>query len=593
MLSSSLLAYGLLAVGATALRGTRVRRQDGPVASDIASDCTWWDTAFDETYDCQYFEDSWWLDHKDFMDWNPSLKSDCSGIVVGNSYCVEVNDGLPRDTDKPTSTTSEPEPTGGAGKPSPTQDGLIESCVSFYLAENGDTCSKIIAKYGTFKFQDFLKWNPAVEDDCSGLWAKTYYCVGVPGTPTEAPTNVPSLTGNGKPSPTQDGLIDSCTDFYLAKLGDTCSKIVKAYGTFNLAEFLKWNPAVEKDCSGLWAKMYYCVGIPGTSTKEPTKTTADQPKPTNGIATPSPVQDGMVKNCNKFHKIMKTTICANIERYYSLPLAIFYKWNPAVGTSCTSLLVDYYVCVSTIDWTPPKATTTTKAPTPTNRIATPSPIQDGMVKNCNKFHKIMKTTTCANIERYYNLPLATFYQWNPAVGTSCTSLLVDYYVCVSVVGWTPPTATMTTKVPTPTNGIATPSPVQAGITKSCNKFHLVSSTTTCTSIQNYYKITMAQLSSWNPAVGSTCNGLWANYHVCVGVLGQTPTQPDPSNPTPSPVQAGMIKNCKKFHLVATTTTCDSIQKYYKITMAQLRKWNPAIDANCNGLWAKYYVCVQA
>ncbi|RTE79633.1 hypothetical protein BHE90_005874 [Fusarium euwallaceae] len=508
MLSSSLLAYGLLAVGATALRGTRVRRQDGPVASDIASDCTWWDTAFDETYDCQYFEDSWWLDHKDFMDWNPSLKSDCSGIVVGNSYCVEVNDGLPRDTDKPTSTTSEPEPTGGAGKPSPTQDGLIESCVSFYLAENGDTCSKIIAKYGTFKFQDFLKWNPAVEDDCSGLWAKTYYCVGVPGTPTEAPTNVPSPTGNGKPSPTQDGLIDSCTDFYLAKSGDTCSKIVKAYGTFNLAEFLKWNPAVEKDCSGLWAKMYYCVGIPGTSTKEPTKTTADQPKPTNGIATPSP-------------------------------------------------------------------------------------IQDGMVKNCNKFHKIMKTTTCANIERYYSLPLATFYQWNPAVGTSCTSLLVDYYVCVSVVGWTPPTATMTTKVPTPTNGIATPSPVQAGITKSCNKFHLVSSTTTCTSIQNYYKITMAQLSSWNPAVGSTCNGLWANYHVCVGVLGQTPTQPDPSNPTPSPVQAGMIKNCKKFHLVATTTTCDSIQKYYKITMAQLRKWNPAIDANCNGLWAKYYVCVQA
>lgn len=27
-------------------------------------------------------------------------------------------------------------------------------------------------------------WVPAVGNDCSGLWAKTYHCFGVPGTPT-------------------------------------------------------------------------------------------------------------------------------------------------------------------------------------------------------------------------------------------------------------------------------------------------------------------------------------------------------------------------------------------------------------------------
>ncbi|RYO89763.1 hypothetical protein DL766_002650 [Monosporascus sp. MC13-8B] len=88
-------------------------------------------------------------------------------------------------------------------------------------------------------------------DDCSGLWAKTYYCVGVPGTPTAPPT---TPTGNPKPSPTQDGLIDTCIRFYLAVAGDTCDKIVKAHGTFKFDQFLKWNPAVGKDCSGLWAK---------------------------------------------------------------------------------------------------------------------------------------------------------------------------------------------------------------------------------------------------------------------------------------------------------------------------------------------------
>jgi hypothetical protein len=54
----------------------------------------------------------------------------------------------------------------------------------------------------------------------------------------------------------------------------------------------------------------------------------------------------------------------------------------------------------------------------------------------------------------------------------------------------------------PGNGIETPSPIQTGITKNCNKFHLIKSTTTCASIQDYYKITMAQIAQWNLAIGA-------------------------------------------------------------------------------------------
>jgi LysM repeat protein len=302
----------------------------------------------------------------------------------------------------------------------------------------------------------------------------------------------------------------------------------------------------------------------------------------------------MIKNCNKFHPVSKTTTCGSIEKYYKLPLSQFLAWNPAVGKDCSGLWANYYVCVSVVGYKP--SPTTTAKPTttkPANGINTPSPIQDGMVKNCEKFHQIKSTTTCSSIESYYNLPLATFLSWNPAVGKDCAHLLTDYWVCIATIGWKPPTKT-TTKAATatkPANGISTPTPIQSGMVSNCNKFHMVKSTTTCDSIQNYYKISLADFVKWNPAVGSKCTGLWTNYNVCVGVIGGTPTKPSNGVTTNSPIQSGMVSNCKKFHMVKSTTTCDSIQKYYKITMAQLVKWNTAIGSKCTGLWANYNVCV--
>jgi hypothetical protein len=154
---------------------------------------------------------------------NPSVKDDCSGIKAGNSYCVEVTR---KATPTPTPTSATPTPTPTIVKPSPTQEGLIDTCVNFYFAVAKDNCEKIAAKYGTFSVDEFISWNPAVGDDCSGIWAKTYYCVGIPGTPTAPVTTVtPSSTGAPKPSPTQEGLIDSCTDFYYAVANDSCEKI--------------------------------------------------------------------------------------------------------------------------------------------------------------------------------------------------------------------------------------------------------------------------------------------------------------------------------------------------------------------------------
>jgi hypothetical protein len=45
------------------------KRQDGPTAPDTASDCSFWDTMYDSSMDCKYFEDGWGLTHEQFLDY--------------------------------------------------------------------------------------------------------------------------------------------------------------------------------------------------------------------------------------------------------------------------------------------------------------------------------------------------------------------------------------------------------------------------------------------------------------------------------------------------------------------------------------------
>ncbi|KAF5664954.1 hypothetical protein FHETE_6814 [Fusarium heterosporum] len=364
-----------------------------------------------------------------------------------------------------------------------------------------------------------------------------------------------------------------------------------------ITEFKRWNPSVKDNCKGMAVGRSYCtkaVFEPEQPEPEPEPKPSSQPKPSptqpsNGIKTPPSIQPGMVSNCNKFAFVEVGASCSDIAKEYGISLTQFTTWNKGIGSTCTGMWGDAWACVSVIGLETP-----TK-PTPTNGIVTPSPIQDGVHKDCNKFHKVKSTTTCANIRDYYNLPLKEFYSWNPSVGTNCQSLLVDYHVCVSIVGWKAPVSSPTPSPTQPSNGIKTPSPIQSKMIKSCNKFAIVKSTTTCSSIQSYYKITMSQIAQWNPDVGSDCKGLWVGYNVCVGVVGQkpTPTNPPSGITTPSPTQPKVVNNCKKFALVKSTTTCSSIQSYYKITMAQIAKWNPTIGSDCKGLWKDYYVCVSA
>lgn len=311
-------------------------------------------------------------------------------------------------------------------------------------------------------------------------------------------------------------MVQNCNRFHLIKDTTTCQGIAD-YNKITIADFFEWNTGINKACTNLWLGTYACAGVFGSkpvlsTTTKPATTTTTTTKAGNGIATPTPIQPGMVDNCNEFHLVRDTTTCQGIANYNKIAINDFYKWNKGINKACTNLWLGAYACAGVVGSKPftttkPISTTTTQ---PSNGVATPSPILPGMVSNCNKFHLVRSTTTCQGIVDYNKITTTNFRNWNTGINSGCTNLLLGYYACAGVIGGSAPPPT-TTKPST----VATPTPIQAGMTKGCTKFHYVRSTTTCQGILDYNKISLARFVKWNPAVKSDCSNLWANTHACV------------------------------------------------------------------------------
>lgn len=221
---------------------------------------------------------------------------------------------------------------------------MVSNCNKFHYIAKGVVCSQVIS-YQKITLADFIKWNPTVGEDCTGMWAEVNVCVGVIGGAT---SNTPSPTtsaGNGvqTPQPTQPGMVTNCAKFHWVAPGVVCSQIT-SYQKISLADFVKWNPSVGSDCTGMQANVNVCVGLIGgtPTTSKPTTTTTSAG---NGIQTPQPTQPGMVSNCKKFHWVAEGVTCSQIISYNKITLQDFVKWNAGVGSDCRSMWAKTNVCV--------------------------------------------------------------------------------------------------------------------------------------------------------------------------------------------------------------------------------------------------------
>lgn len=124
------------------------------------------------------------------------------------------------------------------------------------------------------------------------------------------------------------------------------------------------------------------------------------------------------------------------------------RQNPSLdGTTCTPFNEKQSYCVgvcekdcttrTTSSSTRPStasrhATTSTTTSTSGPQEATPSPIQDGMVRGCKAFTLVTKDSSCADIANQYGLAVSDLVSLNPAFKDDCSGKLPNYYACVRV-----------------------------------------------------------------------------------------------------------------------------------------------------------------
>ncbi|KAI1466532.1 carbohydrate-binding module family 50 protein [Daldinia caldariorum] len=158
------------------------------------------------------------------------------------------------------------------------------------------------------------------------------------------------------PTLMQIGIASDCSAYHQARAGDTCSKIAAKYKLSDAADFVKWNPAVEADCSGLRTHYFYCVAIKdGSSALDPIDPIDDPKTVSRGVTTgippgcirvhPTPTQPGSVCRCKLWHEVAMEDTCVSIEAHYQISADDFNKWNPLVGPMCKLLWMGYNVCV--------------------------------------------------------------------------------------------------------------------------------------------------------------------------------------------------------------------------------------------------------
>ncbi|KAL4907646.1 hypothetical protein BDW74DRAFT_111458 [Aspergillus multicolor] len=313
----------------------------------------WHKVVMGDTCDTIQARYSVWCSYDQLLEWNPSLAEDCDYPFIDWWVCVGI---IPRTTlsfDYPTgyNNGSIPEPTvhtptqDPTNLPvwtaSPTQAGLATGCQGYYQAEKGNTCLSILKQYYYLTEKELHEWNPALKDDCSGIFAGYYYCVAAfPSGQHHAP---PTVTG--APSPKAADTVKDCTAWYKATADDSCNLIALKFGTFSAEQFIKWNPSVFETCNGFQKDYYYCVAVPDAPT------TLIDFTPTASPTSLLPRQPNVIKTCTFFWPVSIEDTCEDIVAANSITMDQFLLWNPDVVDKdvgkdvCANLFRGYDVCI--------------------------------------------------------------------------------------------------------------------------------------------------------------------------------------------------------------------------------------------------------
>lgn len=106
----------------------------------------------------------------------------------------------------------------------------------------------------------------------------------------------------------------------------------------------------------------------------------------------------------RFYKALAGDNCNVIAgKFRTFTVSQFQSWNPAVGSTCSALLKDYFYCIA-IPGTP--TTPIAGSANPVNNG--PQPQQPGTVSYCKKFYQVEPGDSCSGIEQRFGISAADF-----------------------------------------------------------------------------------------------------------------------------------------------------------------------------------------
>ncbi|QIW94574.1 hypothetical protein AMS68_000092 [Peltaster fructicola] len=136
--------------------------------------------------------------------------------------------------------------------------------------------------------------------------------------------------------------------------------------------------------------------------------------------------------------------------------------------------------------------------------------------------------------------------------------------------------------------------------------YTIQSGDTCFSISNATSINFSQLTSWNPAIDSSCDNLIAGENLCISPPGGVPSLTTIAGATvtqtaiyasttaarPSPVGDGTTTRCGDYYKVNYGDTCQNIALNQTVALNIFYGMNPSIDSKCSNLQLGVYYCVE-
>ncbi|KAF2495511.1 hypothetical protein BU16DRAFT_618299 [Lophium mytilinum] len=357
--------------------------------------------------------------------------------------------------------------------------------------------------------------------------------------------------------------------------GETCASILEGLGQkVTGTQLLAWNPNINGLCGNIYDMVgtHICVSSPGGAliTLAPNAALAAStvqslvPRPTNSFNESN-------SDCGKWYTIQDGDYCDKVSVYFSIALKDFYFLNPEVNSQCTNLVLGVAYCVQAVGdiatypgysnsqfFTLTSMSYSTSlfttleyhgypSPTPTSQL----PQAPGTRPNCTSYQNYQPlptvadqsevpeilagtvysnySNTCNYLARKYQVRFTDLLLWNPSLSNSSVdcALQPSYSYCVKMMDSATPDDPANTG-----NDCLDVTPNKPGTIPSCTCFTILygddgnEDQYPCSDIAADYNVTVNDLESWNPWIGSDCDeGIYQGTNVtdfnvvCVGVNG--------------------------------------------------------------------------